>query len=210
MTALKTMKVRLTFLEEVLGTLPNDEDIFRNFIARKAPDAATIEDEVAALGVDEVVDGKTTRFPRDKEGRPFLYDYQIKGFFKDACSMLARAAPRDEEGKRLPTSESAKLKAYRKIIDGLIFVYPRQVVIITDKPVGSCQRPLRAFTPSGERIALASSETVAEHSYADLEIKCLNADHFKAVKEWLDYGADRGLGQWRNSGKGRFTWEELA
>lgn len=30
-----------------------------------------------------------------------------------------------------------------------------------------------------------------------------------AVREWLDYGMLRGLGQWRNSGKGRFTWEEI-
>ena len=30
------------------------------------------------------------------------------------------------------------------------------------------------------------------------------------VREWLDYGAYSGIGQWRNSGKGRFTWEEIA
>jgi hypothetical protein len=27
------------------------------------------------------------------------------------------------------------------------------------------------------------------------------------VEEWLEYGELRGLGQWRNSGKGRFTAE---
>lgn len=27
--------------------------------------------------------------------------------------------------------------------------------------------------------------------------------------ERLDYGELRGIGQWRNSGKGRFTYEEL-
>lgn len=31
----------------------------------------------------------------------------------------------------------------------------------------------------------------------------------KAVKEWLSYGRLRGLGQWRNSGKGRFCCEIL-
>ena len=31
----------------------------------------------------------------------------------------------------------------------------------------------------------------------------------KAVREWLDYGKFSGIGQWRNSGHGRFTWEEL-
>lgn len=29
------------------------------------------------------------------------------------------------------------------------------------------------------------------------------------VRECLDYGVLRGLGQWRNSGKGRFEWEEV-
>ena len=44
------MKVRLTFLEPVLGTWPSNENIARDFIASKAPDASTIEDEIAALG----------------------------------------------------------------------------------------------------------------------------------------------------------------
>lgn len=31
----------------------------------------------------------------------------------------------------------------------------------------------------------------------------------KYVREWLDYGVFSGIGQWRNSGKGRFTYEIL-
>lgn len=29
------------------------------------------------------------------------------------------------------------------------------------------------------------------------------------MREWLDYGKWSGIGQWRNSGKGRFLWAEL-
>lgn len=29
------------------------------------------------------------------------------------------------------------------------------------------------------------------------------------MRECLDYGKLRGLGQWRNSGKGRFVWDLL-
>ena len=29
-----------------------------------------------------------------------------------------------------------------------------------------------------------------------------------ALREWLDYGRRRGIGQWRNSGKGSFEWRE--
>ena len=44
--------------------------------------------------------------------------------------------------------------------------------------------------------------------------KVMNAVHVtdlaeKLVREWLDYGKLRGLGQWRNSGKGRFEWKEV-
>lgn len=44
------MTVRLTFTEQVLGTASNNPDVHREFIASKAPDAASREDEVAALG----------------------------------------------------------------------------------------------------------------------------------------------------------------
>lgn len=77
------MKVRLTFLEPVLGTWPSSENIARDYIASKAPDASTIEDEIAALGADAVAEKGKTVFPRTN-GQPILYDYQIKGFFKDA------------------------------------------------------------------------------------------------------------------------------
>jgi hypothetical protein len=38
---------------------------------------------------------------------------------------------------------------------------------------------------------------------------CLLDSDMKLVREWLDYGRLRGIGQWRNSGRGRFTWEEI-
>lgn len=39
------------------------------------------------------------------------------------------------------------------------------------------------------------------------DVVCLDAAHEAVVREWLDYGQLRGIGQWRNSGKGRFTYE---
>ena len=43
----------------------------------------------------------------------------------------------------------------------------------------------------------------------EFTVVCLSAEHKAAVLEWLDYGILRGIGQWRNSGKGRFTYEVL-
>ena len=41
------------------------------------------------------------------------------------------------------------------------------------------------------------------------EIQMMVPAHEKAIREMLDYGKLRGFGQWRNSGKGRFTYEIL-
>ena len=182
-----------------MGTSSNNPEIHDEYIASKAPDAMSREEEVAALGVGEVVEKSMTVFPRDEQMNPFIWDYQIKGFFKDSCAAL----------KKVTGTESEKIKAYKKEIDGLVFVFDRKIKIHNCGSVGECQRPLRAQTVQGERVALAHSETVPAGSYIECKVCCLKDDLMNAVKEWLDYGRLRGLGQWRNSGKGRFTWEEI-
>ena len=202
------MKVKITFLEPVLGTWPNNKNIAEEFIASKAPDASTIEEEIAAMGIDAVTEKGKTVFPRNEAGEPVLYDYQVKGFFKDACGMLRRVGGKDEKtGKKKAANLSGKLTAYKSVIDGLIFVQPRMIPIQVNGEIRDCQRPLRAQTMQGERVSLANSEEIPEGSSAEFEVICLEKDHEAVVQEWLDYGILRGIGQWRNSGKGRFTYE---
>lgn len=203
----KILKVKITFLEPVLGTWPSNQNVARDFIAGKSPDAATIEDEVAALGADAVADKGMTVFPRNENGEPVLYDYQIKGFFKDSCGMLARVGGKTETGKKRAVNESGKLSAYKKVIDGLIFPQPRMIPIKVNGEIGDCQRPLRAQTAQGERVSLANSEEIPAGSTCEFEILLMDESLENAVLEWLDYGVLRGIGQWRNSGKGRFTFD---
>ncbi len=195
-----TLKVRLTFTEELLGTACNDPEVHRDYIASKAPDAKTMKEEIEAVGEEEVIEKSMTVFPRTESGEPFIYDYQVKGFLKDSASML----------RKIKGTKCANIKAFKKEIDGLVFPQPRQIVIDTKgKPVGNCQRPLRASTPQGERVALSNSETVPAGSTIEFSILCLTKEMEGLCRECLTYGALRGLGQWRNSGKGKFTWEEL-
>lgn len=196
---MKEIKVKLTFTESILGTSPANEEIYREFIGSKAEDAATIEDEVAALGAEAVADKGMTVFPRLDDGTPFFYDYQIKGFFKDTCGGL----------RKVKGTKSEKIKAYKKEIDKLIFPAPRTIPILFDGEVGECQRPLRAQTAQGERVSLAISEEIPAGATCAFTIVCLCDDHEAAVREWLDYGKFSGIGQWRNSGHGRFDWEEI-
>lgn len=198
----KEVKVRIILLEEMLGTASANPEIHSEFIASKAPDARSIEEEVAAIGAAAVEQKQMTVFPRDEEGNPVMLDYQFKGFMKDVCKML-----HDVKG-----SESSKIKAYKKVIDGKIFVNPRMIRLdMHGGKMGVCQRPLRAQTPQGERVALASSETVPAGTTMEVTFFMLDPDAYEAaLLEWLDYGILRGLGQWRNSGKGRFSYQVVA
>lgn len=204
---MKKIKVKLTFKEPILGTWPANPNVAREFIASKSPDATTVEDEIAALGADAVADKGMTVFPRDPDGRPIFYDYQIKGFFKDSCGMLSRIGGKTETGKKKAVNESGRITAYKKTIDGLIFVEPRMIPIVFDGEIGDCQRPLRAQTAQGERVSLTNSEEIPAGATCEFSIVLLDESHEKAVLEWMDYGSLRGIGQWRNSGQGRFDYE---
>lgn len=201
---MSVLKVRITFSEKVLGTASNNKELHAEYIASNAPDAKSKAEEIEALGADEYREKQMTVFPRNEKGEPIFWDYQIKGFFKDSCSALQRCKGSDI------AKESCKLKAYKKIIDGCIFVFPRQIPIdMHGGKIGNLQRPLRAQTAQGERIALADSETVPEGSTIEITIECLNDSYDAVVKEWLDYGKYKGIGQWRNASFGRFTYETL-
>ena len=193
------LRVRVTFLEEVLGTASSDPNVHSEFIASKAPDAPSREEEVAALGVDAVIEKGRTVFPRNAEGTPIFWNYQIRGYFKDSCGFL----------RNVPDTKSSKVKAFKKKIDGTIFVLEREIPITLNGELGECQRPLRAQTMQGDRVALANSETIPAGSTMIFTVRCLIDDDIKLVREWLDYGIYHGMGQWRNSGKGTLVWEEL-
>ena len=198
MVAMEEIRVRITTFEGLLGTASADPEIHREFIASKAADQDKTAEETAAIDPDEVFEKSLTVFPR-VDGKPIIWDYQLKGFFKDTCGAL----------RKIPSSESAKIKAFKKEIDGLIFVRERAIPIRYDGEITICQRPLRASTAQGERIALSSSEEIPAGAVIEFTVLYQLPQHAKAIREWLDYGVYRGLGQWRNSGKGRFYWEEL-
>ena len=187
--------VTLTFTEPLLGTAPLDKEIYSTYIAEKRVEngSAFPTDELDTIQEDK---GKTG-FHR-VNGQPILYDYMIKGFFKDTCGMLSRV-----EG-----TQSNKLKAYKKIIDGLVFIHPRQLPIQVVGDITTLERPLRAQTAQGERVALAHSEMIAAGSALTFTVNVLSDKvlSLALLQEWFDYGQYRGLGQWRNGSYGRFTY----
>ena len=193
------MRVLLTFTEPLLGTRSGNPELTEEYIVNKRPDGPAA-DELETLPVGEELTKTSTLFTRNKNDEPILWDYQIKGFFKDACSML----------RRVKGTRSSKIRAYRKIIDGLIFVTPRQIPIVLAGEIEWLERPLRVTTAQGERVALARSEMIPIDSAIEIDISVLDKQLEKPVVEWLEYGRLRGLGQWRNASYGRFEFESLS
>ena len=207
---MKKINIKIRFTDPVLGMAPSNENIYEDFILTKQPDLDFDRaDELEAIRDLDSSNGMTV-FPRDEDGNPCFWDYQIRGFFKDSCGLLGYVKGTDETGKRSKTKTntlSGKLTAYKKVIDGNIFVAPRMIRIHTDKPIGTCQRPLRAMTAKGERNSLACSEQIEAGAWMEFTVICLNDLDVDLVAEWMRYGALHGMGQWRNSGKGRFGTE---
>jgi hypothetical protein len=180
----------------MLGTVPLNKDVYGDWIASKneAPPEAMAEIETV---VESDEKGKTG-FHRDENGNPFIYNYVLKGFLKSACGMMAR----------VDGSLSSKVKAYKKVIDGLVFVMERRIPIMVNGEIGELQRPLRAQTAQGERVALAVSETVPEGSTLEFRLEVL-ADKVvteELLHELFGYGKYMALGQWRSGGYGQFLY----
>lgn len=189
--------VKLTFTDDLLGTSSGNPELHREFIASKAPDAAKMGEEVASLGVEAVEEKSMTVFPKMADGTPYLWDYQIRGFFKEICGAM----------RGIPGTKSSKVKAYKKKVDNTIFVEPREIPLdLHGMKIADCQRPLRASTMQGERIALANSEVCPQGTTCEFDVLCMVDEDVDMLREWLEYGKYKGIGQWRNSGKGRFEF----
>ncbi|MFH1614885.1 MAG: hypothetical protein ABIG61_07365 [Planctomycetota bacterium] len=214
-----TKDFRVTFIREVLGAQSSDLGASDTYISSKAPTAELSQEEheaaeraIAATSDEELQKGATL-FHRNADNQPILYDYQFEGFLKAAAGALSRKVA------TVPGHE-LQLPAYKKVTDQEVFVYPREIVMVLP-PGGKIDfftRPLRADTPKGPRIALATSERIPAGTIFDISVMCL-ADKIKVksvskslmrlVVAWMSYGRLNGLGQWRNAGYGRFTFEEL-
>lgn len=212
----ETMRVRLTFIDSILGGEPGDSALHERYVQSKIPDDLYEPEELEKIKAEEMqalMDGDQkgkTVFFRNEQGEPCLKNNHIKGFFKSACQAM-----KSEKG-----TLSSKMTSYKKEIDTKIFVFAdasnranRFIPIQNYGEIGSCQRPLRAQTMQGERVAIADSEEIQAGAFVEFDVVMLKHDKKpigrELIEEWLEFGAFNGLGQWRNAGHGAFTYEVL-
>jgi hypothetical protein len=205
---LTELKVKLTLLEQMLGTIPKDKEVYSSFIVTKMREdlehGVITQEQFDEKGKEELetIDEKEekgwTGFHTDKLGL-FIYDYMIRGFLKNSGLVL---------------KDQASVKNAKSKIDKYVFVFPRQLRLLRKgkpitKPEGVLERPLRAMTPQGPRVTLARSDYVNAGTTIDCTLRILETPEInvKYVKELFEYGQLSGLGQFRNGSYGRFKVE---
>jgi hypothetical protein len=203
------MDVEATFIHPVLGTAPGNPDLYAEFIGQKSDvDAKRIKDELASLPAEELEAKGKTVFHRDDDGNPCLLDYQVKGMIKQAVVAFCEFGDvKLGTGKNKISKWTAK-----RIVDLFVFVYPREIPLIMpdEAELDECVRPLRGVTQKGERVSLACSERAPTGSKIRFGVEWLRPELETVVRDALNYGEKIGIGQWRGSGMGRFTWADIS
>lgn len=199
----------------ILGSNPANPKVHAEFVAAKAASLRKAEEETKMLPTPEqlakmendIKQQGFTVFLRDGENL-VLSGHVIKGFFKASLNTLKGqlnvAAPKSKIDELLFVGESY-IPLLRK--DGTPITKPDRIL----------ERSLRAETMQGPRVSLAASETVDEWMIHFTLTLVDNQGTAKskpltwvAIYDCLSYGELKGLGQWRNSGLGSFTWREDA
>lgn len=197
--------VELTLMEPQLGTVPKNKEVYAKFIIDRL--RSDLEKELITQAefdkrkieevesVKEQEDKGWTGFHQDKGGI-FIYDYMIRGFLKNAATVL---------------KEQTGLKNQKSKIDSFVFVFPRKIYFTKNgKPVhethGVLERPLRAQTMQGPRVTLARSDFMDEGCKLSFVVTLVENPGISVnlLKELFTYGKLQGLGQFRNGSYGRF------
>lgn len=209
-----TRTYKLVGITPMLGSNPANPDIHSEFVASKAAQLERAKAENEMLPTAEELDMKIedikkqglTVFLRDN-GHLVIGNHVVKGFLKSALLTL-----KDQVG----------IAAAKSKVDNLVFIEPSFIPItrngeVLTKADGYNERSLRAETMQGPRVGLVSSEEVQAPWELTVDITLLenkgsaksNPVTWDMIETALLYGRYKGLGQWRNSGKGSFTFERI-
>lgn len=179
---IEELDIVLRLTGDLLGTVPKDREVYTTYIESKKEGN---EEEVESLNIVELEDKGWTGFMHDEDG-PFIYNYMIRGFLKNAGNVL---------------KDKAGVKNLRSKIGDAVFISPRKIHFGVEHPAGSLERPLRAQTMQGPRVTLVRSGLIAAGTEIAFSVRIIPTKEINAdlITYLFSYGEFVGLGQWRNS-----------
>lgn len=213
--AFREFDVHVKLLEQMLGTVPKNKEVYASHIANKGreqllknagkglknasgeeltPETTEVMLQEEVETIQEVEERGWTGFHTDEQG-PFVFDYFVKGTLCEAARTIAKQIEKEHGLKQLQD----KVKRF-------LFVSPRRIRLpaIEEKPL---ERPLRAMTAQGPRVTVVRSDSIAAESEFTFRIRLLDGSGLTPtiIQKILAYGELIGFGQWRTGSYGRYS-----
>ena len=212
-TSLKvnTHRYRLTGMTRLLAAQAANPDVRSEFIASKAAELRKGEDETNHLPEESFDKKNLTVFLRD-DGALCISDYVIKGFLKEALGAI-----KNQVGLANHATKVDNYILIEGVGDNPEYIHITKRGQDVTEPDKVLERPLRAMTMQGPRVSVTASEMVGPGWQIEFDLTIMeNASTPKSralttevIEMAFEYGAFKGLGQWRNAQNGRFTFERI-
>jgi len=192
------MKVRVSLIEELAAKTCEQSDGSKGVYVCKNNEGVTV---ITSQGFDNV----KYSFPKSDNGNPYLYNYQIGGFFRHALAVMGRVNDNPD-----------MIEISKRIMKSLVFVTPRKITI-NPPIVIKRTRCMRCDVAQHEHVPKITTEFVPTGSGFDFEIietptrkplKNFNT----IVSEVLNFGKLVGLFHscyTDAASNGKFTWEQI-
>jgi hypothetical protein len=218
---LQDFKAVITLGEPMLGTVPKNREVFKAHILTKIPDdEKTPEQQQEVESVQNLEERGSTGFMMDRDGKPFIFNYMVKGCLKAAADAL-----RDQSGVAALESKVTKYVVVgpRRLnfdldeamndeelsyyLPGVVF--PDEEMKKAGQLLPYFERPLRAKTMQGPRVTLVRSDVIPPGAKLHVDLKIIKNKWLdeKVLRFLLQYGLFHGLGQWRTGDFGKFDYE---
>lgn len=186
-------KVSLRFRERVYGGIPKTKELIDNYVSSKfgVENLDLAEKLKGEMDIQEETEKITTGFKRDKRGRPYLCDYQVKAMLRQAATRLKLTTATGKKGLK------------QDLTDGL-FV-DRQIVLTLLTDLQTEDFVGHVTTRQGKRSILKASEYV-EKAEIKFMVKILRAAVISKenLKDLFLLGQEIGLGSNRSFENGKF------
>jgi len=225
-----TYYIKIRFIEPILGSLPAKENLLESYIKtklikeieklEKALERTTSEEKRLALQeklnslLQEQeattylpdVANMLTVFPRDPQGNLCILNYHVLGYFKEMAGSFLK------EGFRQKFSRYTDVKA------SLNGRYRECLLMRNGQPITQAdavlERSLRAWVRNQYIVSIVASEYLAPPIETEFFLIVLGDTKLHNITEdiikyLLEIGEEKGIGQWRNAGYGKFKVVEF-
>lgn len=155
------------------------------------------------------IKGVTVFFWNKEKNLPMIGSHMINGFLKASAESWGRCLKKKNGKVMYSASYTQSLINQHVRVDEEFLTFDKDIERKADGSPWYEQRSLRAVTAQGPRVSIAKSEVIKAPASTEFTLMVLKGSPLTEdkIRALFGYGFVCGIGQWRNSGRGRFNIE---